>query len=100
MTTNTPVPDATIAQMLRKIGPPSADLAVSFRTDDLHSILTEISARRATADVTEAMAMVRDLIQEAKGAEGPKGGFVTDHLDAAETWLDKVDAALTPPMGR
>lgn len=65
------------------------------------AIVTELlSARRATADVTEAMAMVRDLIQEAKGAEGPKGGFVTDHLDAAETWLDKVDAALTPPMGR
>lgn len=32
-----------------------------------------------------------DLIHEAKGAETQRGGFITDHLDAAETWLNKVE---------
>jgi hypothetical protein len=35
--------------------------------------------------------MARDLIGEAKGSEGPKDGFVTDHLDAAEGWIDKME---------
>jgi hypothetical protein len=47
--------------------------------------------------VAEALDMTRDLIQEAKGAEGPNGGFVTDHLDAAEGWLDKIETALSLP---
>jgi len=34
--------------------------------------------------------MAVDLIQEAKGYEGPSGGPVTDHLDAAETHIDRV----------
>ncbi len=39
--------------------------------------------------------MACELIQEAKGmADGPDGGSVTDHLDAAENWIDKVSAAL------
>lgn len=32
--------------------------------------------------------MAIDLIQEAKGWEGPRGGPVTDRLDAAEMWID------------
>ena len=31
-----------------------------------------------------------ELIQEAKGYEGPKGGPITDHLDAAEGRIDRV----------
>lgn len=42
-----------------------------------------------------AIETARELIQEAKGADGPNGGFVTDHLDAAEHWLDRVGAELT-----
>lgn len=34
--------------------------------------------------------MCRSLIEAAKGAEC-NGGFVTDHLDAAEVWLDKIE---------
>lgn len=44
--------------------------------------------------------MARELIQEAKGHEGPNGGFVTDHLDFAEHWLDRVEAALRQPPPR
>lgn len=36
----------------------------------------------------------RDLIQEVKGAEGPNGGNITDHLDFAEHWIGKVQTAL------
>lgn len=42
----------------------------------------------------EELQMARDLMQEAKGIEGPKGGSVTDHLDAAENWLDRVEEHL------
>jgi hypothetical protein len=48
-----------------------------------------------TNDAVEALGMARQLIQEAKGADGPEGGFVTDSLDAAENWLDTVEAALS-----
>lgn len=41
----------------------------------------------------EALGMAHDLIQEAKGADGPKGGFVTDALDDAENWLDHAATA-------
>ena len=34
------------------------------------------------------------LIQEAKGFEGPNGGPITDHLDAAENWIDYVMQSL------
>jgi hypothetical protein len=50
-----------------------------------------------TNDAVEALGMARQLIQEAKGADGPEGGFVTDSLDAAENWLDTVEAALSRP---
>ncbi len=46
-------------------------------------------------EITEALDMAVELIQEAKGADGPNGGFVTDHLDAAEGWLDKVREAMS-----
>lgn len=42
--------------------------------------------------------MARELIQEAKGADGPNGGFVTDHLDAAENWIIRVQEALNEPL--
>ena len=51
-------------------------------------------------ELLEALEMCRDLVQEAKGAEGPNGGFVTNHLDDAENWLDRAIASLntrTPP---
>lgn len=41
--------------------------------------------------------MALDLICEAKGAEGPGGGFVTDHLDSAEGWINQAIAALKAP---
>jgi predicted dinucleotide-binding enzyme len=34
------------------------------------------------------------LIQEAKGFEGVNGGPITDHLDAAENWINHVMLAL------
>ena len=43
--------------------------------------------RATKADMVEAFDMVRALIQEAK----PPQGYITDHLDAAENWLDKVE---------
>jgi hypothetical protein len=52
----------------------------------------------AVDEVTAWLDQACELIQEAKGADGPDGGFVTDHLDAAENWLDKVRAALSPPI--
>lgn len=42
-------------------------------------------------EALQNLQMARDLIQEAKGVDGPNGGFITDHLDAAENWLDKVE---------
>lgn len=35
-----------------------------------------------------------ELIQEAKGVEGPDSGYVTDHLDAAENWIERAVAAI------
>jgi hypothetical protein len=42
--------------------------------------------RALIGDLDQATA----LIQEAKGEEGPDGGFITDHLDFAEHWINKV----------
>lgn len=42
------------------------------------------------ADFTEAFDMTHRLIQEAK----PREGYITDHLDAAEGWLDKLEEML------
>jgi len=39
--------------------------------------------------------MARSLIQEAKSFEGERGGPITDHLDAAEGWLDRIESHLT-----
>ena len=47
---------------------------------------------RYPSDLPEAFEQTRALIQEAKGADGPSGGFVTDHLDFAEHWLDKAES--------
>jgi hypothetical protein len=61
-----------------------------------------ITATRPTAlagELVEAFEQAHALIQEAKGvADGPDGGYVTDHLDFAEHWLDKAErlAALRP----
>lgn len=52
-----------------------------------------------SSDVVEALDMAVELIQEAKGAEGPNGGFVTNHLDAAESHLDRVRIALASTAG-
>jgi len=50
------------------------------------------SPQAASAEVREALEQAHDLIQEAKGIAGP--GSITDHLDFAEHWLNRVDAAL------
>lgn len=42
----------------------------------------------------EALQMARDLIMEAKGAEGDMA-YVVSHLDDAEYWLDKLETALS-----
>ena len=42
------------------------------------------------ADFTEAFDMTHSLIQEAK----PREGYITDHLDAAEGWLDNLEEML------
>lgn len=49
----TKVNDARLRGMLAHIGPPSADLAVSYRTDELHSILTELLERRTSQPVAQ-----------------------------------------------
>lgn len=57
----------------------------------------------AVVRLQEALDEASALIQYAKGlADGPDGGSVTDHLDFAESWLDKVRlyacAALSAPV--
>lgn len=51
----------------------------------------------AVGRMQEALDEAHALIQEAKGFAGP--GEITDHLDFAESWLDKIDLATlhTPP---
>jgi hypothetical protein len=53
--------------------------------------------------LAEAFGQARALIQEAKGAEWPMGGFITDHLDFAEHWLNKAEeialSATQAPVG-
>jgi hypothetical protein len=73
-------------------------------TADLRTLLA--LAKSATAasppvseELSEAFDMAHALIQEAKGVEGPGGGFVTDHLDAAENWLDKAEAIAAMEAG-
>jgi uncharacterized coiled-coil protein SlyX len=39
------------------------------------------------SDIVEAFDMTRSLIREAK----PREGYITDHLDAAEGWLDNAE---------
>ncbi len=46
------------------------------------------------AGATEDLDTALDLIAEAKGADGPNGGFVTDHLDFAEHWIRKASASI------
>ena len=48
----------------------------------------------AVAGLVEDLDLALWLIQEAKGAEGPNGGFVTNHLDAAENHIESVRTAL------
>ena len=68
-------------------------------------IATDALAAQPRDDVREALEaleMCQDLIQEAKGHEGPQGGFVTNHLDNAENWLGKARdflAALSTDSG-
>lgn len=67
----------------------------TFSLMDIDVVLdAAVALTRPLGEGEEALDMARSLIQEAKGAEGPNGGFVTNHLDAAEGWLDKVEAAL------
>lgn len=63
------------------------------------SALASQTQEAPSSDVVEALDMAVELIQEAKGAEGPNGGFVTNHLDAAEGHLNKVRAALASTAG-
>ena len=51
------VSDGTLRMMLRKIGEPSQALAVSFRTDDLHAILTELLRLRTATPAPEWQGM-------------------------------------------
>jgi hypothetical protein len=61
----------------------------------LTTALTDAEAKLAKArEEVENLDMAIDLIQEAKGYEGCNGGPITDHLDAAEGWLDKTRACL------
>lgn len=55
------------------------------------AILTTLRSN-GVVKALEDLEMCRDLMQEAKGHEGPNGGFITNHLDDAENWLDKVRA--------
>ena len=63
---------------------------------DIALIEAEID-RRVAEERAKLLERLRDdlniaieLIQEAKGYEGPKGGPITDHLDAAEGRIDRV----------
>lgn len=47
-----------------------------------------------TEELRKALAMVRDLIKEARDVTTES--FITDYLDNALGWLDKVEAILTP----
>jgi hypothetical protein len=45
----------------------------------------------------ETLYMIRELVQEAKGAEGDQS-YVIAHLDDAEGWIGKVEDALTAAL--
>jgi hypothetical protein len=49
------------------------------------------------SELADELEMALELIQEAKGADGPNGGFVTNHLDSAEHWIGKVQDVLRRP---
>lgn len=72
-------------------------LVNAYRSGDLVHIP---GGREGMREWVADLDMACELIQEAKGADGPKGGFVTDHLDDAENWLDKVRDAIAAILGR
>ncbi len=68
---------------------PKADAALSLMQPEIDRRVAEERAKlleRLRDDLNIAI----ELIQEAKGYEGPKGGPITDHLDAAEGRIDRV----------
>ena len=72
-----------VARAIDACDPDRIDHALCLRQADA-AIATMFERLRTDLD------MAVDLIQEAKGYEGPSGGPVTDHLDAAETHIDRV----------
>lgn len=48
------------------------------------------------SDLADMFYITHELIQEAKGAEGDQT-YVISHLDEAENWLDKIEAAFPSP---
>ena len=83
------------------ITPDSQPDTVPYWTEFVGQAETAIAALQSAApvedDVREALEnldLAEELIQEAKDADGPKGGFVTDHLDAAEMRLREVRALI------
>jgi hypothetical protein len=88
-----------LRHMLAHIGPPSADLAVSYRTDELHSILTELLSLRSDAHTNgevkaleQAIAVAQHEIREAYGHTGSSD--CQRHLDSAEYALERALSAL------
>lgn len=54
--------------------------------------IAELSTPVASGEVGEMFDLTHQLIQEAKGAGGD-ADYVTNHLDDAENWLDKIESA-------
>lgn len=82
-------PEELSAHRMAGTDPAGQDAAYIVHACNAYPHLTAINA-----ELVEALDMARDLIQEAKGADGPNGGFITDHLDAAQNWIDSALAAL------
>lgn len=87
---NTTVSDERLQELVGWCAAVQKHGASSSPFEDMEAALTELSARRATADVTEAMVeRAWDYFDQANEWAPPK-----NHLRAA------LLAALNPPMGR
>ena len=80
------------ADRQESLGPEFSE-ALAYNLEELYE--TSTAAGEPASELVEALEMACSLIQAAKGlAEGPDGGAVTNHLDTAEHWIDKVSTAL------
>lgn len=87
----TRIADADVGEhIIGKLGPRLDDLIAAA------SLQTKAPVEGGlVGELAKKLGLARELIQEAKGYEGEKGGPITDHLDAAESEMLDVEERLT-----